>query len=486
MIGSIKVVKVDEMRRIEAAALEVGYSALDFMNKAAAGMAEVIERFILERQLPKKVVLLAGRGNNAGDAYTVGVILLSKHFLVRAVTPYVLDECLPLCLEKARHFIEWGGTITPILNSYVDEEEVLLDGLVGTGFRGKAEGRLAEAIEWGTRSGLTTFSIDIPSGLNGTTGTVGSIAIRASATLYLGLPKIGFFLGEGWEYIGRLIPIDFGLPHMFIEQAKPEALLLDSARLTLPCIRRSRHKYQAGYVLGIAGSKWMSGSAELAAEASLRSGAGIVRLFSDPSPSAIREVIHSKRELAFIRSEEKRASAYFIGPGLGREDEIATFLRELLPIALLPCVVDADALHFLAKNPSCPLPKQSILTPHAGEMREILQSTPSIEACQGFVENRKTILILKGTPTVVFCPQKKPLMVVQGDPGMATAGSGDVLTGILAGLLAQGVPLYQAAVLGSYLHGYAGQCAAEALSSYCMVASDIIRYLPMAFKSLIK
>jgi hydroxyethylthiazole kinase-like uncharacterized protein yjeF len=173
-----------------------------------------------------------------------------------------------------------------------------------------------------------------------------------------------------------------------------------------------------------------------------------------------------------------------VGPGLGRTPEIETLLKQLLPTLRLPAVLDADALYFLAKNPSWKIPNRSILTPHHGEMEKLLRKKPTLKACQAYVEKHKTTLVLKGAPSIIFHPGKKPLVIAHGDPGMATAGSGDVLTGILAGLLAQKMAPQDAAALGVYLHARAGEIAALNLTSYCMIASDILLCLPEAYAGL--
>ncbi len=487
MIHGQKIISAEEMQRIEKLAVTANYDPAKFMDKAAEGIARITKEFIEKLNLPKKILLLTGKGNNAGDAYTAGVLLLKQGFSVLAASAFPLKECSPVCRQRHDLFIKRGGKVVPFSNLDTKEYGVILDGLVGTGFKGKASGPLFKAIEWANQSDLPILALDIPSGLNGTTGEVESIAIDAIRTIYLGLPKIGFFLEKGWDHIGHLAGVDFGLPEKFLMQAKEEALLLDPASLHLPHLRRSRHKYEAGYVLGIAGSPQMPGAAALATAGALHSGAGIVRLFSmpgTPSDQLLAEVIYEEYNLKRIQEESKRAAAYFIGPGLGRAPIIEKILKELLPSLRLPISLDADALYFLAKNPSIKLPKHSILTPHHGEMEKLLKKKPSLKTCQAYVEKHKTTLVLKGAPSIVFHPGKKPLVIAHGDPGMATAGSGDVLTGILAGLLAQKMLPQEAAALGVYLHAKAGEIAALDLTSYCMIASDILKYLPEVFESI--
>ena len=249
--------------------------------------------------------------------------------------------------------------------------------------------------------------------------------------------------------------------------------------LKLPPIETSRHKYKAGYVLGVAGSLEMPGAAALSSEAVLRSGAGIVRLFTDHPHGLRNEVIREKYSLVRIKKEAERADAYFIGPGLGRDGVVEKRLKALLGGIALPGVIDGDALFFLKK-----VPPNAILTPHLGEMEWLLKKKPTLESCQKYAEKHQTILVLKGPTTTIFHPQKKPVVSTQGDPGMATAGTGDVLTGLIAGLIAQKMKPYEAAILGVYLHGTAGELAAADLTSYCMIASDLLDYLPIVFSSL--
>src|ERR1700722_18654823 len=272
------------MARIEKLAYSSGASELEFMEKAGEGIADAAQEYISMQGLDKTVTLLIGKGNNGGDAFAAGKRLVKLGFTVTAIQFSPYSACSPLCQKQCDEFKAAGGS----LHSFETRKEsasklkgVLLDGLVGTGFHGKAENELAEAIELANGSELSILAIDIPSGLNGSTGEVGSIAIHAVETIYLGLPKIGFFLGEGWNHVGDLRHVDFGLDEKFIEEAKAEAFLIDERQIThaLPPLVRNRHKYQAGYVVAVAGSPGFSGAAFLSTKAALRAGAGIVRLF---------------------------------------------------------------------------------------------------------------------------------------------------------------------------------------------------------------
>lgn len=272
-----------------------------------------------------------------------------------------------------------------------------------------------------------------------------------------------------------------------MSHAKSTALLLKKESLELPVIVRTRHKYETGYVLGISGSPEMPGAAALASLATLRSGAGIIRLFTQPdtpaanfAPEVIREVI----DLGRIEEEQERADALFLGPGLGRTSSAQKMIQKLLPRLKKPTVVDGDGLYHLAMLDHFSLPMGSILTPHHGEMTRLLGGPPTLDSCQRWVEKHEVTVILKGAPTILFHPKRHPLIVTVGDPGMATAGTGDVLTGIVAALLAQKMPPDQAAPLAVYLHGRSGEIAAEKHTSYGMIASDLIKYLTKAFVEL--
>ena len=492
MLQTLTTVTAEEMSRLENLAYSEGASEEEFMERAAAALAECTLHFLQEHHLEKKVSLLAGKGNNGGDGFATASLLLDRGISVTAWHIYPASTCSPLCQKMRQRFEKKGGVVRTgkELSGF---EGVILDALVGTGFKGRAERELARAIESAHHSGLPILAIDIPSGLNGTTGAVESVAIQATETFFVELPKIGFFLQQGWDHVGRLMRASFGLDKKYKAQAKASAHLFDSASLKtlLPPIKRTRHKYQAGYVLAFAGSKQMPGAALLASYSALLSGAGVVRLFHPPhmeaalanAPYELLKEEWAGKSLTRPLEEAQRAQAMLIGPGMGRTPQAKHRVRQLLSTLSLPAVLDADALFFLAHNPKWALPKQSILTPHRGEMQLLLStfSSKSADPIQNFVDKKQIILVLKGAPTFIYQPHDAPLIVIQGDPGMATAGSGDVLTGIIAGLLAQGLDPKIAACIAVCLHGLAGEIAAKHLTSYCVTASALLDFLSEAF-----
>ncbi|NGX60776.1 MAG: Bifunctional NAD(P)H-hydrate repair enzyme Nnr [Chlamydiae bacterium] len=496
----MKIVRAKEMGRIEHLAYEQGASEEQFMLNAGGKITEAIQQFVGRFHLKPRIVLLCGRGNNAGDAYVAGKLLQEGGFTVRAFALSPQEESSPLCQLQSRRFCDGGGEIVyvsaPNQISF-DDSTLLIDGILGTGFHGKIEGLFREMILSANQSGLPIVSIDIPSGINGNTGEIGGVAIKAKQTLFLGLPKVGCFLGDAWNYVGEIALLDFGLGAEYIDEAEEEGRLINESliRSLFPPVVRTRHKYEAGYVVGVGGSPGMPGAPVMTCFAALRSGAGIVRLFhpegmegefASAPCEVIRQGYHPGRVAPILEGME-RASATFIGPGLGTSSAAEKTLQRLLPELNKPCVLDAEALTLLAKH-EIPLPKKAILTPHQGEMHRLLHAETKlsiselVEKTHRYAEEKRVTVVLKGAPTFIFHPGTSPHVCARGNPGMATAGSGDVLTGILSAFLAQTQDPFQAAILGVYIHALAGEIAAEETTAYCMVATDITAALPQAFK----
>lgn len=477
----MKILHPEEMARIESLAYARGYQEESFMEIAGRGIADHVATYLLRTDPTMPVTLLVGPGNNGGDAFVAGSYLMQKGFCVNAYLPKPLDDCKPLCKKNGLRFQSHGGQI--LTAPSIRQGSLFLDGLFGTGFHGELRDPYAKLIREINREASAVIAIDIPSGLNGKDGSISGEAFFAKETIYLGHPKSGFFIGKGYEHVGTLRRVDFGLPLQESESSIPAFELADPNELlkAIPPIRRTQHKYSAGYIVGIAGSPGMPGAANLACLGALRSGAGIVRLLAPKgmeaelsnSPYELVKEFYSDPSQAVQASE--RASAVFIGPGIGSMP-----VKELLQGIKKPLVIDADALNAIASENLTP-PPGSILTPHHGEMGRLMGKKPpkylTIEFLENAVEyasSRQVIIVLKGAPTFILTQNRIPLVIDAGDPGMATAGSGDVLTGVITSLLAQGVPTELAAPLGVFLHARAGEKAAERRGSRGMIATDII------------
>ncbi len=493
----MKVVSAKQMAHIESLAYRDGASEHDFMEEAGSGVALVVHDYAERHNTDRVIILLCGKGNNGGDAYVTGIHLLHLEYEVFAIQVAPIAECTTLCRENYERFIEEGGRLAETLQEF-PTNGIIVDGLFGTGFHGAIEEPYAAIVALANHSGLPIIAIDIPSGLNGETGIVEGEAIVATETAFLGLPKTGFFLNEGWNHVGKLVPVDFGLPKQYIDECETNLIMLSHELLNplLPPLKRNRHKYEAGYVVGLAGSPTMPGAAMLSSLAALRGGAGIVKLLHPKgmeaelsvSPYELIRVPYTPHEIDMMVPLLNKASATFIGPGLGQSAETKKLLLTLVPRLEKPCVIDADALKIISDS-KVPFPKHAVLTPHHGEMMHLLKMSTQprltlsfLETCQAFAEEHDITLVLKGAPTFIFQPRHPYIVNPTGDPGMATAGCGDVLTGLIAALLAQKLQPHDAASLGVFLHGLAGEIASEDATSYGVIASDLIFRFPEAFK----
>lgn len=497
----MKIVTSKQMADLEAQAYRNGSSEKAFMEEAGKGVALATERFVTKNHLAKVVTLLCGKGNNAGDAYVAGCYLLEHGYDVLSIQIPPITESSKLCQKNHKRFQSKGGIVNDM--SHLDEmrfpkKGIILDGIFGTGFHGVAREPYASLIHAANQAFLPILAIDIPSGLNGDTGVVEGEAIQGKETFFLALPKEGFFLQDGWNHVGKLRYVDFGLPHEYIEEFEAEMLLLTAENMKplFPPLVNNRHKYQAGFVVGLGGSPGMPGAAIMASISALKSGAGIVKLASPKgmegelasSPYEVIRVSFGPHDGAEVREMMNSSTATFIGPGIGKSSTMRALLKEVLENLKKPCVIDADALTIIAED-HLKIPEQAILTPHVGEMMRLLRDSvpkPGTKAflhlCQEYAEEHRITLVLKGGPTFIFHPNEPVMVNGKGDPGMATAGSGDVLTGVITALLAQGLSTRNAACLGVYLHAVAGEHAAEEMTSYCMSATDIITHLPKAFR----
>ncbi len=492
----VKVVPPKRMAYLESEAYRDGSSESDFMEEAGSGVALHAHEFAERYGLSRHVVLLCGKGNNAGDTYVAGIHLLHLEYIVHAFQVPPLIECSELTQKNAERFLSEGGHITEVKSEEdlnFPDSGLILDGLFGTGFKGKVKDPYAYVIDHANNSGLIIISVDIPSGLNGETGEASEHTIHAAETACLQLPKTGFFLREGWDHIGYLRFVDFGLPREYIDDIEADLILLTPEDLIplMPTMKRSRHKYEAGLVIGMSGR--MAGASLLASLAALRGGAGIVKLYVPdtmniaPEPLEVVQIPFNLKDAKEIIRQINKAASFFIGPGLGTDDQAVKLLKKILPEVEVPLVIDADALNILSEI-AIPIPQNSILTPHRGELERLLKipkeqkvTLDFLKVCQSYAEEHQCTLVMKGAPTFIFHPNTQIRVNASGDPGMATAGTGDILTGLIAALLAQKVSPNDAAYLGVFLHGLAGEHAAQEMTPYCMIASDLLNYFPAAF-----
>lgn len=494
-----KVVTPREMQELEQQALQAGITPKMLMEEAGKNIAQMVAFIIQQHKLSKQVTLLCGPGNNAGDAYVAGAFLLQSGHTVIAIEAKPAQS--ELTKEQKMRFEKTKGKVFPYSPTVLQtiKEGVIIDGIFGTGIRGPLDALTEEVIRKANALRLPTVAVDIPSGLDGLTGKPLSAVIQATVTIAIEFPKVGCFIGEGWNFIGNIVAAQVGLAR-FAEKMQPPFVLLEEqqAAALLPEIKRTRNKYSAGHVVGIGGRAGMSGASLMASLAALRSGAGIVHLLheaqaADAFAAGALEVVkvpyHSITE---ITGWLQKAQTLFIGPGLGATKERDALMTAVRDSFTGVAVIDADALEWIHGASAKELLRRSILTPHTGEAKKMLGidmqpgSIAFLNAVKEFAIKNETHVVLKGAPSFLFSP-KGPIMIMpRGDAGMATAGSGDVLTGMLAAFLAQGLSPYDAMRIGTYLHAVAGEMAAAVETSYCMTASSIMHTLPQAFTELIR
>lgn len=453
-------------------------------------------------------LLLVGPGNNGGDGLAIArrlhlagktVKLWLSHAAERfqgdARINYEIVRPLPIPLQS------WQLEIKDTWSDGFTERPVLIDALLGTGIESTLRGTIAEMIAFFCPLSLATIAIDLPSGMDASTGFLLNEVLPATHTLSFQLPKICHYVTPAANACGELHVLDIEIWPRVVEDLGIRRRVLDTdfaERLTLSRPSDS-HKGTYGHVLLIGGSRNMAGAICLSAEASLRTGAGLCTVLC---PSSCREILLSRvpeamcvgvgpaerqhlqlEDLATIQALLAGKAAIAVGPGLGTHPDTVALLKALLPLVELPIVLDADALNILAQWPNWEerLPAQSVLTPHPGEMRRLSKRDDAnqyrLEIAEAMAQSTHAHIVLKGKNSLIACPDGLSFLNPTGNAGMATGGSGDVLTGMIASLLAQGYPLSHAAALGVFNHGAAGDRAALAKSPSALIASDIIKLL---------
>lgn len=515
----MKIVTANQMRELDRRTIqEAGIQGKTLMERAGSGVVSAMER-TFGAMRGQTVTVFCGKGNNGGDGFVVARLLHRKRCNVRVcllAQPENLTGDAKLMYQR---FVKGAGKSRVVTASSLDQmsqlvrnNDFLVDALLGTGTSSPIADLYQGAITTMNDSDAPTIAIDVPSGIQTDSGATSGTAVHASLTVTIGAPKLGLFLGQGIDHVGKVQYVDIGLPRQYVEEMSLPLTLLTPATLRpwLPTRAASSHKGTFGHVGIIAGSPGKSGAAALAAKAALRAGAGLVTVATPTSvhaclESRILEVMTtplpetqdhtlSRQALPQLQTFMQSRNAIGIGPGLSTQAETADVVRTLISRCERPSVIDADALNALAGHTSllrsCPIPP--ILTPHPGEMARLSgeSSTATINQnrlgiAQDFARTHASIVVLKGARTIMANPNGQASISPTGNPGMATAGTGDVLTGIIAGFLAQGVSPWEAAQCGVYLHGFAGDLAAKACGYPSLMASDLFHYLPQAMSHVL-
>jgi hydroxyethylthiazole kinase-like uncharacterized protein yjeF len=511
----MKVANAAQMREMDRqTADQFNMPSILLMENAALRVVEEIQR----RYAPlyrKRISIVCGKGNNGGDGLAV-----ARHLSTRCgadVTIWLaahseeLKDDAAINYSMARSF---GLMISPANQMDLSRSELVIDALLGTGLKEPIAGHLASIVESINKCNAPILAVDMPSGVNSETGAVDGSAVKADLTITFALPKYGLLDFPGAEYAGEVVVVDIGMPEE-VKKAKAidtyHTTAADVARWLPPRINgRDSNKGKYGHVMAFAGSGGFVGAPVMVAEAAARMGAGLVTLIipegihqatmSRVSPVIMTRSLPQSEQGTFIASSvenalklAEKAAAVALGPGLGKGKEAAGFVREFVAQCPVPLIIDADALNLLSQEPdhgaavvqsrSAP----TILTPHPGEMGRLLgKTTEEVQANRRAAVDRaaacyQCIVLLKGARTLIASPEGQLYINTTSNPGMATGGAGDVLTGLLAALLAQHLEPLQAAAAGVYLHGLAGDIAsAQQGTDTGLIATDLISHLPLA------
>jgi NAD(P)H-hydrate epimerase len=511
----MKIVTADEMRDIDRSTIEdYGIPGLVLMERAGLAVASRVK----ELYPSKRILVLCGGGNNGGDGIVAARNLFNWGFKVTVIIAARKEALSPDCAVQYQIARKMGIPVE--FRKTLSEKDIhgaaVIDAVFGTGLARPVKGDIARLFSFLNNADVPVLAVDMPSGISSDTGEILGEAIMANYTVTFGLPKRGHFIYPGAGHTGMLFIEDIGFPSKLLESDLIRAGLIDQemASLLISPRRRDSFKGDYGHVLVVAGSRGKTGAALMCAQAVLRSGSGLVtigvpdslagsfegRVTEEmllPLPDDGSGMLASKALDRILEFASEKIDAIAIGPGIGVSQATKMIITELVLRSAVPMVIDADGLNSISasagraqgvkdllQKAKSPL----ILTPHPGEMARLIHQpkvTDRIGIPLSFAGDAGIYLVLKGVPTVIAVPEGNIFINTTGNPGMATAGAGDVLTGIIASVLGQGMNPADASVLGVFIHGMAGDKAAGKTGEYSLIASDIINALPDAFIELL-
>ncbi len=494
----MKILSATQIRALDAYTIE--HEPIDSINLMERASASFVEWFIQKFPAPLPVKIVCGVGNNGGDGLAIARMLLTEKYIVEVFvvayssthSPDFTHNYHKLAARTTIHFIEQESHIPEISSS-----DVIIDAIFGSGLSRPVEGIAAAVINVINASKATVVAVDIPSGLYVDTYNPDTHIIQADYTVSFQLPKLSFLLPQNFIYVGEWHLTDIGLHPVAIEAAQTNYFFVDTNFVEERVKRRGKfsHKGTFGHALLIAGSYGKMGAAVLATKACLKSGVGLLtvqvptcgyQIMQICVPEVMTLTDTSTHFFSQVPLLEKFTTVG-IGPGLGTEKVTAEAMADLLKELKRPLIIDADGLNILAANKEllALLPPGSILTPHPKEFERLAGNTieeyERLEVLQKFTRQYQLIVVLKGAHTAIATPDGQVYFNSTGNPGMATGGTGDVLTGIITSLLAQNYTPTEAATLGVYFHGLAGDYAARQVGYNALTASDVISCLPQAF-----
>jgi ADP-dependent NAD(P)H-hydrate dehydratase / NAD(P)H-hydrate epimerase len=509
----MKILSAEQIRAADRYTIEhEPISSLDLMERASAACVKWLltsgeSPLSSKRAAGSKVFIFCGTGNNGGDGLAIARMLLKKNIRVSVLI-------LSLGNQPTKDFLQNKKRLEKISRKSITEiasakqfpgnskNDIIIDAIFGTGLSRKPQGLVTKAIELINKSGAKVVAVDMPSGLFADIYTPHKTIIHANYTLSFQVPKLAFLLPENEKYVGGWHILDIGLDKKFIDSLPSEYFLTEkkTIKALFPARKKFSHKGTYGHILIAAGSYGMMGAAIMCTRASLHSGAGLVTTFIPKCgyeimqrtvPEAMTITSASEKYISGTLPK-KYFSSVVIGPGIGKNKNTVRWLNHALKEIKSPLMLDADALNIISENRALlkKIPAGTILTPHPGEFMRLAGKPKNdfdrFEWQKSFAKKYNVTVVLKGANTCVVAPDGKAYFNNTGNPGMAKGGSGDVLSGIIGALLARGLSTLDASVAGVYLHGLAGDIAAEKFSMESMTATDIIESLAQAFKSIEK
>ncbi len=509
----VKLVTAATMRAIDTEAIERrGIPGLELMENAGRGIAEGILENILGEARGQRIGVICGKGNNGGDGFVAARHLFQAGCKVKVFFPAPSEALSPDARHNYERALESKIPLRAIENiSQMPqnlEADFIIDAVFGTGFSGVPRGLSKDLIDYINNQDVPVIAVDCPSGLDVDTGRHEGSVVKAMYTFSLAAPKIGLYYSPGRELAGQIEVIPIGIPDDIFAKfdLKENLITPEEVGALLPQRKPDGHKGDFGKLFILAGSTGLTGAATLAAMASARTGLGLVTVgcpktlnpilevkltepMTYPLPDVAKKGFLALRGLGEIKREISQRDAVVIGPGIGRHRETIELVQRLVVQIDKPAIVDADGLFAFAKfrkpleEPHGPL----VLTPHPGEFSRLIEEKipDNIQEIFGLVrkyaQKYRAVIVLKGSPTIVVDTDGRLYLNPTGNDGMATGGTGDVLSGMIGSFLAQGLSPLDSAVAAVYIHGLAGDLAAEEMGRRCLIAGDLLEYLPEAF-----
>ncbi|MGB2867970.1 MAG: NAD(P)H-hydrate dehydratase [Bacteroidota bacterium] len=513
-----RVVSAQEMRWCDETTINRHRTpGLVLMENAGRGVAEYLQA-TYGPLVDKHIVVVCGKGNNGGDGFVIARHCSQMHAIVTILLVADPSDLKGDARTNYRVVERWSKDPENRLGirrfskaalKSVSKPQLIVDAIFGTGFSGRPTGAFSQALQWINGRTCPVVAVDIPSGVNGTSGVVEGKAVSATATVTFGLIKSGLLCNQGRALSGSIEVVDIGIPGAVANSKSLKTFLVRKDDLKLPQRSLQAHKYSTGKVFVLAGSRGYVGAAAMTSQAALRTGAGAVVL---GTPEAVYPILARKltevivtplpstadgtlslQAYDSIRERLAWADIVVVGPGLSQQVETRQLVVRLLSEYRGDMLLDADGLNAVAREGSGILKRTKatlIITPHVGELSRLMKKTSReiedqrIDVAREFAVSNKLTVVLKGAPTATATEKGSVFLNSTGNPGMATVGTGDILAGMIAALKAQGMGMEEAAWSGVFLHGLAGDLARDRFGERSLVATDLLEFLPQAFRDV--